>query len=412
MDTLEISLDDVYPDENNPRKDWGDIDALADSFKATGGQPLQPIVVVRDGGIFRLIDGERRYRAMRKSGLSRCRACVCEDMDAANAMLAMLATDEKKPLTEAERGHGVQQALLLGVDPQSVEDALKVKHAARIKRAMQRVGDDAEYMSLDWLLAIDELRSMGCDEGAEELEKAKEKDWERVAQYWASKLKREREAQEMREALEAAGVAIVVDAPRMSDYDYMRGIYRVKDAQEIEWPAGCVATVGEFGATVYRPRDAEKDAEQARLDAIAAEFESTAREAARKRACFAVGKLMDGEQPEAFSSLACEHYMSLYGYYRQAEKLLETADWDESHAHGESGASGPLLMSIIYRRLCSSDLQNHGRAYANGNLGGDGNRRRLADWVADGEALQDDGYAFGEEEKWIAERVREAMGDE
>ena len=121
---------------------------------------------------------------------------------------------------------------------------------------------------------------------------------------------------------------------------------------------------------------------------------------------------MDGEPPEAFSSLACEHCATSYGYYREAEKLLEIADWDESHAHGASGASGPLLLGVIYRRLRSSDLQNHGRAYADGDLGGDGNRRRLSEWVADGEALQDDGYAFGEEEKWIAERVRGAMGDE
>ena len=40
------------------------------------GEPVNPIVVVEDGGIYRIVDGERRYKAMRRNKLARCHAVV------------------------------------------------------------------------------------------------------------------------------------------------------------------------------------------------------------------------------------------------------------------------------------------------------------------------------------------------
>lgn len=36
----------------------------ARSIEATGGEPLNPPVVVADGNVYRIVDGERRYRAL------------------------------------------------------------------------------------------------------------------------------------------------------------------------------------------------------------------------------------------------------------------------------------------------------------------------------------------------------------
>ena len=80
MELREIGIDDVYPDEKNPRKDFGDIAALAESCMLNAlnpGEPVNPIVVVEDGGIYRIVDGERRYKAMCKNKLARCHAVVC-----------------------------------------------------------------------------------------------------------------------------------------------------------------------------------------------------------------------------------------------------------------------------------------------------------------------------------------------
>lgn len=154
-----VNIEDVYPDENNPRQKFDGIDELAESFelnKERPGEPFTPPILVRDGGIYRIVDGERRYKALKKRRKTSFTANVCEDMDEASTLIAMLATDNKQPLSELEKSRGVQQMLLLGVDPIKVDKVTKGRDAARIKRAMATVDDAAEDMSLDRLLAIEE----------------------------------------------------------------------------------------------------------------------------------------------------------------------------------------------------------------------------------------------------------------
>lgn len=99
-----VRLGDIRPSGQNPREDFGDIGALARSIEATGGEPLNPPVVVADGNVFRIVDGERRYRALSSIyGEDReVSALVADTMDEANELVAMLATDDKRQLTEAD----------------------------------------------------------------------------------------------------------------------------------------------------------------------------------------------------------------------------------------------------------------------------------------------------------------------
>ena len=99
MELQVIPLASMWPDPNNPRKDFGDLDALADTFEMNVVRPFEPVnppTVVPDGvsargHMFRIVDGERRWRAMTKRGaVESCAAIVCS-MDEANAMAAMVA---------------------------------------------------------------------------------------------------------------------------------------------------------------------------------------------------------------------------------------------------------------------------------------------------------------------------------
>lgn len=186
MELREIGIDDVYPDEKNPRKDFGDIAALAESCMLNAlnpGEPVNPIVVVEDGGIYRIVDGERRYKAMCKNKLARCHAVVCDDMDEANAMVAMVATDDKRPLTDVERSRGVQQMLLLGVDPERVERAGRMPKgaAAKLRRARAAVDDAGDDMTIDRMLAIAEFEELGEGAAVEKLTSCREGEWRDVA---------------------------------------------------------------------------------------------------------------------------------------------------------------------------------------------------------------------------------------
>lgn len=218
MQLIEIPVGDVYPDDNNPRKDYGDLDALAASFalnETNPGEPVNPIVVVRDGGIYRIVDGERRWRAMRKAGTARCHAVACEGMDEANAMVAMLATDDKLGLTEIERSRGVQQMLLLGIDPERVERAGRMAKgsAAKVRRARRAVDDAGDDMTLDRMIAIAEYDERGDDDAVERLTECRESEWRNVAGSIERERERERNAAAIRASLEAQGVPIAEAKP-------------------------------------------------------------------------------------------------------------------------------------------------------------------------------------------------------
>lgn len=96
----QVRLGDIRPSEQNPREDFGDIGALARSIEATGGEPLNPPVVVADGNVYRIVDGERRYRALSSIyGEDReVSALVADTMDEANELVAMLAFDDEKDI--------------------------------------------------------------------------------------------------------------------------------------------------------------------------------------------------------------------------------------------------------------------------------------------------------------------------
>ena len=72
-----IPLGNIHPGEEQPRDvfDTDKLDELAQSIKANG--LLQPIIVYRDGeNRYRIIAGERRWRAARLAGLSEIPALV------------------------------------------------------------------------------------------------------------------------------------------------------------------------------------------------------------------------------------------------------------------------------------------------------------------------------------------------
>lgn len=227
-----VNIEDVYPDENNPRQKFDGIDELAESFelnKERPGEPFTPPILVRDGGIYRIVDGERRYKALKKRRKTSFTANVCDDMDEANTLMAMLATDNKQPLSELEKSRGVQQMLLLGVDPVQVDKTTKGANAKRIKRTMDKIGDAAEDMTLDRMLAIDEF----SDDPSivEQLTTCTEKAWEGIADNARRERKIKNEMAAIKEALINKGYRVVDEQPE--DYYYNGAIRRAKDVEAI-----------------------------------------------------------------------------------------------------------------------------------------------------------------------------------
>jgi ParB-like chromosome segregation protein Spo0J len=152
-----VPISDIVPGKN-PRKDFGDIGELAATIAATGGQPVNPIVVVPDGSKYRIVDGERRWRALSKlhgkTGMAD--VLVFLDYGEAQEAVAMLATDDKMQLNETEKARGFQTMLMLGVDDQVIANAARRK-VTDVRKARLVAAEAPEQATLDQMICAAEF---------------------------------------------------------------------------------------------------------------------------------------------------------------------------------------------------------------------------------------------------------------
>ncbi|MDD2290658.1 MAG: ParB/RepB/Spo0J family partition protein [Aliarcobacter sp.] len=100
---LELALFLVYPDPNQPRKLFNEekIEELANSIKEHG--LLEPIIVEEDGtGKYKLVAGERRYRAHLKADLKTIKAIVTVEHKEVISEVQLIENIQREDLTPFE----------------------------------------------------------------------------------------------------------------------------------------------------------------------------------------------------------------------------------------------------------------------------------------------------------------------
>ena len=98
----QLKLKEVFPDEEQPRRDFSPeaIDALAASIKEHG--VLQPIVVTREDGKYKIVAGERRWRAAKIAGLDKIPAIV-RTLDSQNRLeISIIENAQREDLNPIE----------------------------------------------------------------------------------------------------------------------------------------------------------------------------------------------------------------------------------------------------------------------------------------------------------------------
>lgn len=275
-----VRLGDIRPSGQNLREDFGDIGALARSIEATGGEPLNPPVVVADGNVYRIVDGERRYRALSSIyGEDReVSALVADTMDEANELVAMLATDDKRQLTEAERARGVQQMLVLGVDEQRIERASRAT-AGQIRAARKLRGriDAGVQVTLEQL----EAASAFDDEKDVEAVLAAGDGWAGKADQIRRRNEREEAKAEDYDAFGDAGIPVVKEKPEGFTYkDWANCGLAAEKLEKKEFAAGTVAVWKGSYWDLYGPQDGSDAEPEKTEEEILAEQEAAREEAA------------------------------------------------------------------------------------------------------------------------------------
>lgn len=275
-----VRLGDIRPSEQNPREDFGDIGALARSIEATGGEPLNPPVVVADGNVYRIVDGERRYRALSSIyGEDReVSALVADTMDEANELVAMLATDDKRQLTEAERARGVQQMLVLGVDEQRIERASRAT-AGQIRAARKLRGSiEGRQVTLDQL----EAASAFDDEKDVEAVLAAGEGWAGKADSIRRRNEREEAKAEDYDAFGDAGIPVVKEKPEGFVYTSWANFGDAAKKLEGKDVTGLVAVMADRYWELYKPDDRSGAEPEKTEEEIRAEQEAAREDAALK----------------------------------------------------------------------------------------------------------------------------------
>lgn len=97
-----LKLDDIVRDEEQPRREFNQeaIEALASSIKEHG--VLQPIVVTKEDGKYKIVAGERRWRAAKIAGLDKIPAII-RTLDSQNRLeLSIIENAQREDLNAIE----------------------------------------------------------------------------------------------------------------------------------------------------------------------------------------------------------------------------------------------------------------------------------------------------------------------
>lgn len=150
---LKLPIEAISRDLAQPRKHFEEerLGELAESIKAQG--VLQPVLVRKEGAGYRLIAGERRWRAAQLAGLKEIPAVVREVSDAQAFELALVENLQRadlNPIEEAEGYHRLvedfkltqeQVSQRVGKDRSSVANALRLLQLPDEVKAMVASGE-------------------------------------------------------------------------------------------------------------------------------------------------------------------------------------------------------------------------------------------------------------------------------
>ena len=137
---LMLDVDRIQPNQYQPRTDFTGLEGLVSSIKESG--IIQPIVVRREADGFRLIAGERRWRAAQLAGLHKVPAVVRKVADDRLLEVALIENIQRKELNPIEEA----KAYEVLVDEMKLSQA---EIARRVGRDRSSVANSLRLLKLD-----------------------------------------------------------------------------------------------------------------------------------------------------------------------------------------------------------------------------------------------------------------------
>ena len=167
----EIPVGELDPNPDQPRRTFSaeSISQLADSIREQG--VLQPLLVVPfNGGRYRIIAGERRYRAGRMAGLETL-PCIVKDIDVIRQReIALIENLQREDLNPIEAAKGIRALMdQCGYTQDKVSTRLgKSRPAVANMLRLLQLPDEVTEMVKDGLLTAGHARVLAGVNGADE----------------------------------------------------------------------------------------------------------------------------------------------------------------------------------------------------------------------------------------------------
>jgi ParB family chromosome partitioning protein len=141
---VELSLDSIVPNRNQPRSNFNNdsLNDLAESIKEFG--VIQPIVVRKldKEDKYEIIVGERRYRAIKKTGINTIPSIIVKNVnDAASLEMALIENLHRDDLNPMEKAYTFKQLI----------DEFKITHdklSKRIGKSRTAITNSLRLLSL------------------------------------------------------------------------------------------------------------------------------------------------------------------------------------------------------------------------------------------------------------------------
>ncbi len=103
---LMLDIDRIQPGRHQPRADFSGLEGLVSSIRENG--IVQPVIVRQEGSGYRLVAGERRWRAAQLAGLTRIPAVVRKIADDRLLEVALIENIQRKELNPIEEAQAYE----------------------------------------------------------------------------------------------------------------------------------------------------------------------------------------------------------------------------------------------------------------------------------------------------------------
>lgn len=184
---MELELSKVYPNPDQPRKHFNNIEELANTIKQDG--LIQPIAVIKKDDGYMVVSGERRYRACMHLNLKSIKAHVLQIDDLKVQELALIENIQREDLTDFEKAKFIGQLWASGKYVQKQDLATAIgKRSSYVSKVFSSLKLDSSILN-----EIEENKNDISLSVLEELSRVKDKDAQKVAyeKYIAGEITRD-----------------------------------------------------------------------------------------------------------------------------------------------------------------------------------------------------------------------------